>query len=176
MNRAVWQLLRLWIRWRRGRVPPASLPDPIWYFAYGSNMNERLFRHRRHMTPIETRIGQLRGYRLRFTVAGGMRPGVSAPANIVEAPGETVHGVLYLLPLGKFARLDASEGRQYGYVWTEVEDNSGSRVPVVTWKVLQEAPEGKPGRAYLNLIREAARQRGLPADYIAFLDRIEVRE
>jgi hypothetical protein len=61
-------------------------------------------------------------------------------------------------------------------VWTEVEDNSGSRVPVVTWKVLQEAPEGKPGRAYLNLIREAARQRGLPADYIAFLDRIEVRE
>jgi hypothetical protein len=38
------------------------------------------------------------------------------------------------------------------------------------------APEGKPGLAYLNLIREAARQRALPPDYVAFLDRIEARE
>jgi cation transport regulator ChaC len=152
------------------------LPDPIWYFAYGSNMNERLFRERRHMTPIETRAGHLRGYGLRFTVAGGMRPGESAPANIVEAPGEVVHGVLYLLPVRKFARLDASEGRQYGYLWTEVEDSSGQRLPVVTYRVPHDAREGKPRRAYLNLLREAARQRGLPADYIAFLDRVEARE
>src|SRR5262249_54346125 len=58
-----WQLLRFWIRLRRGRLPPWSLPDPIWYFAYGSNMNERLFRERRHMTPIETRPARLDGYR-----------------------------------------------------------------------------------------------------------------
>lgn len=176
VNHAIWQALRVWIRWCRGRVPPASVPDPIWYFAYGSNMNERLFRERRHMTPIETRIGQLRGYRLRFTTAGGMRPGVSAPADIIEASGETVHGVLYLLPLRKFARLDASEGRQYGYLWTEAEDNSGNPIPVVTWKVAHAAPEGKPGLRYLGLIREAARQRGLPAEYVAFLDRVEARE
>ncbi|MCH7555407.1 MAG: gamma-glutamylcyclotransferase, partial [Proteobacteria bacterium] len=36
---------------------PLIMPDPLWYFAYGSNMNERLFWKRRHMTPIETRIG-----------------------------------------------------------------------------------------------------------------------
>ena len=176
MNSALWQMLRVWIRLRRGRVPPAPLPDPIWYFAYGSNMNERLFHERRHMVWHEVRIGRLDGHRLAFTVAGGMRPGVSAPGNIITATSESVHGVLYLLPLHKFARLDASEGRQYDYLWAEIEDMNGKPVSAVTYKVPHAAPEGRPARQYLNLIREAARQRGLPPDYIAFLDRVEARE
>lgn len=176
MNAALWSALRLWIRYRRGRMPPARLPDPIWYFAYGSNMNERLFRDRRHMKWLEVRAGRLRGHRLVFTVAGGMKPGLSAPANIVEAPGASVYGALYLLPLHKFARLDNSEGKQYVYLWTEVEDLAGNRLPVVTFKVPHAAREGRPGRAYLNLIREAARQRRLPAEYLDLLDRIEARE
>ena len=176
MNPVLWSVLRRWIRWRRGRMPPAKLPDPIWYFAYGSNMNERLFRERRHMTWFEARAGRLQEYRLVFTVAGGMRPGVSAPANIVAALRGVVYGALYLLLLRKFARLDNSEGKQYDYLWTEAEDFAGNRLPVVTYKVPHAALEGRPGRAYLNLIREAARQRGLPADYIAFLDSVEARE
>ncbi|PZR70327.1 MAG: hypothetical protein DI537_48930 [Stutzerimonas stutzeri] len=176
MNRVVWAVLRRWIRYRRGRMPPAKVPDPVWYFAYGSNMNERLFRERRHMKWLESRVGRLDGYRLVFTSAGGMRPGVSAPANIVAAPGSVVYGALYLLPLRKFARLDNSEGKQYDYLWTEAEDLAGNRLPVVTYKVPHAAPEGRPGSQYLNLIREAVRQRGLPADYIAFLDSIEARE
>jgi soluble lytic murein transglycosylase-like protein len=139
-------------------------------------MNERLFRERRHMVWHETRIGRLDGHRLTFIAAGGMRPGVSAPANIVAAAGESVWGVLYLLPLRKFARLDASEGRQYAYLWTDLEDANGTRVSAVTYKVPHAAPEGRPGKGYLNLIREAARQRGLPPEYIAFLDQVEARE
>ena len=123
-----------------------------------------------------SRLGRLRGYRLVFTVGGGMRPGLSAPANIVAAPDATVHGVLYRLPLRQFVRLDAGEGRQYGYLWTEAEDAGGNRRAVVTYKVVQAAPEGRPWRSYLNTIREAARQRGLPEDYIASLDRVEARE
>ena len=95
MNPTWWAICRLWVRIRRGRVPPPSVPDPVWYFAYGSNMNERLFRERRHMTRIETRIGRLENHRLCFSVADGMRPGVSAPANITDDPGSTVYGVLY---------------------------------------------------------------------------------
>ncbi len=105
-----------------------------------------------------------------------MRPGVSAPANIVVAPGSLVYGALYLLPLHKFARLDNSEGKQYDYLWTEAEDLASNRLSVVTYTVPQAAREGRPGRAYLNLIRDAARQRGLPAEYIAFLDSVEARE
>lgn|SRR5215831_19581965 len=194
-----WQLLRFWIRLRRGRLPPWSLPDPIWYFAYGSNMNERLFRERRHMTPIETRPARLDGYRLRFAVsgrrkssvwaalvdfihrfdqlaAGGRKPGLSAPVDIAHAPGERVWGALYLLPLRKFVRLDASEGRQYAYLWVDVEGRDGQTVRALTYHVPYPAPEGYPSRGYLSLIREAARERGLPADYIAFLDQVEARQ
>lgn len=176
MNRLFWLAVRPVIRMRRGRWPPASLAGPVWYFAYGSNMNERLFRERRHMVWLETRIGRLDGYRLAFTVAGGHRPGESAPANVVKAPGEAVFGTLYLLPLRKFARLDNSEGAQYSYLWTEVEDGDGNRASAVTYEVAHGAAEGRPSRSYLNLIREAARQRGLPADYVARLDRVEARE
>ncbi len=176
MNRLLWLLFRPLIRLRRGRVPPASLDGPVWYFAYGSNMNERLFRERRHMTWSDARVGRLDGNRLVFTVAGGRSPGKSAPVDILEAPSEAVYGALYLLPLAKFARLDNSEGKQYEYLWTEVEDSDGNRVPAVTYKVAQAAPEGWPSRAYLNLVREAARQRSLPTDDLSFLDGVEARK
>ena len=172
MNPTWWPVCRLWVRLRRGRVAPPAIPDPVWYFAYGSNMNERLFRERRHMTPIETRIGRLNDYRICFTVGGGRRPGISAPANIADDPGGVVHGVIYLLPLRKFVRLDASEGRQYAYLWTEVEDESGTPIPVVTFKAAPGAPEGRPSLPYMKINREAARQRGLPEEYIFFLDRV----
>ena len=172
MNPVWWSVCRQWVRIRRGRVVPRIMSDPLWYFAYGSNMNERLFWKRRHMTPLETRIGRLADHRLCFTVAGGMRPGVSAPANIADHPGGTVHGVLYLLALSKFVRLDASEGRQYAYLWTEVEDAAGVMVPVVTYKA-RSAPEGPPSLRYLNLLRQAARQRGLPEDYVGLLGNVE---
>ncbi len=71
MNPVVWRFCRLWVKLRRVRTPPAGLSGTVWYFAFGSNMNERLFRERRHMTPLETRIGRLDLYRLCFTVAGG---------------------------------------------------------------------------------------------------------
>ncbi len=176
MNRGRWSICRLWVRLRRGRTPPPSVSDPVWYFAYGSNMNERLFRERRHMTPVKTLSGRLNNYRLCFTVAGGRRPGVSAPANIVKDPDSTVHGVLYLLPLRKFVRLDASEGRQYAYLWTEAEAETGTPVSVVTFKAAEGAPEGRPSEPYMNIIREAARQRGLPEDYVSFLAQVDTAE
>ena len=176
MNAMSWSLLRRWVWLRRGRLPPLRVSDPVWYFAFGSNMNELLFRERRHMTPVETRIGRLNDHRLCFTVGGGRRPGISAPANIADDPGGVVHGVLYLLPLRKFVRLDASEGRQYAYLWTEAEDETGETVPVVTFKVASGASEGRPSPPYMKILREAARQRGLPEEYISFLDRVETAE
>ena len=110
-----------------------------------------------------------------FTIGGGRRPGISAPANIAVNPGETVHGVLYLLSLRKFVRLDASEGRQYRHLWTDVTDAEGNVLPAVTFWAPEAMVEGPPSLAYMNLMREAARNRGLPSEYVAFLDRIETR-
>lgn len=111
------------------------------------SMNERLFRERRHMTPIETRIGVLSGYKLVFTSAGGAQSGISAPANIVEDASSMVHGVLYRLPLREFARLDNSEGRQYSYLRIDIEDQAGNRLPAVTYRVRRSlGAEGKRGK------------------------------
>lgn len=162
-------------------------------------MNERLFRERRHMTPIAARIGRSDGYRLRFAIAGvrkpglsagllellqridqvaagGRRPGISAPADIAKAPGEHVWGVLYLLPLRNFVRLDASEDRQYAYRWVDAEDQDGRTVRALTYRMPYPAPEGRPSRGYFSRIRHAAEQRGLPSEYKAILDRVETRE
>ena len=176
MNRFVWTMARFWITLRSGRNPPRDLPDPLWYFTFGSNMNERLFRERRHMTPLESKVARLDGYRLCFTVAGGRRPGASAPANIRPAPGEAVYGVLYLLALRKFVRLDASEGRQYAYLEVDVIDASGAKVRARSYIGPADAPDGRPSQAYLEILRAAARERGLPAETIAFLEGIEPRE
>ena len=166
MDPTVWALLRVWIRCRRGRHPRGPLADPI---SPGSNMNERLFRERRQMVWLEAWIGRLDDHRLVFTIGGGMRPGTSAPANIVYAAGESVYGVLNLLPLCKFA---------CGWMPAKARNttisgpiSNGQSVSAVTYQVRQAAPEGRPGKQYLNLIREAARQRELPTDYVDFLDR-----
>lgn len=140
-------------------------------------MNERLFRERRHITPIETWIGVLSGFKLVFTSAGGAQPGISAPANMVEDASSTVHGVLYRSPLCKIARLDNSEAKQYRYLWTDIEDQAGDRLPAVTYRVLRSRrAEGKPGKKYMTLIRDAARERRLAKIHIDFLAGIEVRE
>lgn len=198
MNPLFWYAYRLWARVRRGRAPPAELPDPVWYFAFGSNMNDRLFRERRHMTPLETRVARLDGFRLRFVVAGkhrrgpwgfivnfaqrfdqiaagGRKPGLSAPSDIVARPGESVWGVAYLLSMREFARLDASEGRQYVHHWVDVVDMEGRPVRAITFRVPYAVSEGRPSEGYIGLIRTAARERGLPEDYIALLDRVEAR-
>ena len=47
---------------------------------------------------------------------------------------------------------------------------------VVTFKAAEGAPEGLPSPPYMKIVREAARQRGLPEEYISFLDRVETAE
>ena len=68
--------------------------------------------------------------------------------------------VLYLLSLQKFVRLAASEGRQFAYLWTKVEDAAGNIVPAVSYKAPSAAPEGQPSLRDMNVIRAAARPRG----------------
>jgi len=53
---------------------------PIWYFGYGSNMNRAIFEERRRMQPLETRLGWLDDYRLRFNIPIGS--GERAVANL----------------------------------------------------------------------------------------------
>ena len=169
-----WPLARLWYR-RAGIELKGHPDDDVWYFAYGANMHDSAFRERRRMRPGQVRAGRIKGYRLRFNLDG--RPkGKAAPANITANPGADVWGVLYLLKRRDLIRLDASEGvpgRRYRHLWISAEDQEGGRLEAVTYIADGNEKDGKPSLRYITLLREGARQHGLPDAWLTVLDNVE---
>jgi hypothetical protein len=111
----------------------------IWYFAYGSNMNparladQRLKERAVQMGP---RIGgRLDGWRLVFNKIARAPEGAAA-GNIVEAPGEAVHGTLNQMPDAGLAVLDIWEGVAGGHyerrTMPVVRADTGETVEAVT--------------------------------------------
>ncbi|MGI9510947.1 MAG: gamma-glutamylcyclotransferase family protein [Geminicoccaceae bacterium] len=169
-----WPLSRLWYR-RAGIKLQGHPDDDAWYFAYGANMHDSAFRERRRMRPRQVRAGRVDGYRLRFNLDGRPR-GKAAPANIMAEPGTEVWGVLYLLTRRDLIRLDASEGvpgRRYRHLWIAVEDRKGARINAVTYIADGNEKDGKPSLRYITLLRDGARQHGLPDAWLTVLDNVE---
>lgn len=152
--------------------------DSVWYFAYGSNMNESAFVGRRGMKPLELRIGRLGGHRLRFNLDG--RPkGKAAPANICPDASAEVWGVLYQITAREMLRLNATEGvpgARYRPNWLNVEDADGRLVKAMTYMAEGNVDDGRPSLRYLSLLREGARARGLPDAWLRFLEGVEPAE
>jgi cation transport regulator ChaC len=172
-----WPLARLWYRaW--GLRLDGGPDDDVWYFAYGANMHDGAFRERRKMRPAEWRPGRVPGYRLRFNLDG--RPsGRSAPANISEDPDLEVWGVLYRITRRDLVRLNASEGIpgwRYRPIELRAEDIDGNRLTAVGYIADGNVRDGNPSLRYLTLLREGARDRGLPDHWIAFLDDVRHAE
>jgi cation transport regulator ChaC len=129
----------------------------IWYFAYGSNMNparladQRLKERAVQMGP---RIGgRLDGWRLAFNKIA-RAPAGAAAGNIVEAPGEVVHGTLNQMPDAGLAVLDIWEGVAAGHYkrWTVpvVRADTGETVEAVTYIALKVGEGLRPTRDYLG--------------------------
>lgn len=128
------------------------------------------------MAPLEYRPGRLKGYRLRFILEG--RPkGRAAPGTIEPGPGSDVWGVLYRITPRDLVWLDHTEvvpGWKYRHLWTEAEDDQGNLLtPAVTYIADGAAADGSPSRRYITLLREGAREHGLPAHWIQTLDNME---
>ncbi|HME22929.1 MAG TPA: gamma-glutamylcyclotransferase family protein [Acetobacteraceae bacterium] len=169
-----WALSRWHYRWH-GHVLAGHPSDPVWYFAYGSNMHHSAFRERRGMRPTEWRIARVRGYRLRFNLEG--RPkGKAAPANICADPDGEMWGVLYRITRRELLRLDATEGvpgRHYRHVLVPAEDPDGNIVSAVTYMARGLDADRAPSFRYISLLREGARAHGLPAAWVQYLDSVE---
>ena len=129
----------------------------IWYFAYGSNMNparladQRLKERAVQMGP---RIGgRLDGWRLAFNKIA-RSPAGAAAGNIVEAPGEVVHGTLNQMPDAGLAVLDIWEGAAGGHYKRQtvpvVRADTGETVEAVTYIALKVGEGLKPTREYLD--------------------------
>jgi gamma-glutamylcyclotransferase len=91
-------------------------------------------------------------------------------ADIIAAPGEEVWGALYEVPDGTLELLDAKEGEGWAYRRIEVEvevDRGGRRVAAEAYEVVDKEREGVPPTPeYAALLLRAARERGLPEEYV----------
>ncbi len=168
-----WWLSKL--RYRRCGLPlPGAPDDEIWYFSFGSNMHDHVFRGRRRMRPVEWRAGRIDGYRLRFNLEGRPR-GRAAPANIEPCPGDEVWGVIYRITRRDLLRLDSSEGvpgGPYRHLWLNAEDAGERSVMAVAYIAEGKETDGNPSLRYITLLREGARSHGLPDHWIRRLDRV----
>ncbi len=139
------------------------------YFAYGSNMAAEEM----EAWSADHRLlgaARLDGYRL-----GLRRRSIRWQAGVLDlvpSPGEEVWGVLYELPKEALARLDEKEGAGFAYRRIEVEPLlDGARRPAVAYEVIDKEPVEVPCTPdYAALVTAAARERGLPAAWLAELE------
>ncbi len=149
--------------------------DGVWYFAYGSNLHDTIFRGRRGMVARATLRGRLDGFELRFNLPVG--PGERGVANLEPAAERCVWGALYLLTAADCERLDRSEGVPFGAyrrVTVEVRQEDGEHCTAFTYCSASTRTDRKPSARYLRLVVEGARQHGLPDEYVRWLERFEL--
>jgi hypothetical protein len=157
-------------------VPPEIVARvDLWYFGYGSNLNRTIFVDRRRMRPMDVRPGRLDGYGLRFNLPVGR--GERAVANVEPELGGYIWGVAYRLRPEECDRLDRTEGVPAGFyrrIEVEIVTEGDERLTAFTYRSTRITEGRKPSARYLGLILDGAREHGLPADWIAWLERFEL--
>jgi len=151
---------------------------PVYYFAYGSNMNPERVKGRGVRYKWYKRA-LLKGYKLAFNKRRekGAAAGTAA-ANIVPAEGEVVEGVLYELvePEIDYRGLDRAEGypNHYTIEILEVQTEDGKTYPAVVYVAHpSKVEEGlKPTEEYFNHLLEACRLGILSEEYCQRLRRM----
>jgi gamma-glutamylcyclotransferase len=141
----------------------------VTYFAYGSNMASDVMAR---LCPRHRYLGSARldDHRLAFT-RRSVRTGTGV-ADVVPAPGQAVWGALYEIGDDELAALDRKEGYDWAYtrVTLPVRPAGGPGRPALVYTVAaKQTPEILPSREYVDRIIAAARERGLPGEYITQL-------
>ena len=135
-----------------------------WYFAYASNMNRAQMRSRAG-DILEEKLGRLENYELAFNkkVRGG-----TAGANIRQAAGKSVEGVLYRINESAFRNLDRAEGAPVHYrrIQVTVKDRDGKPIAAQVFIATKVEKGLRPAGHYLKTILEGATEHNLPAEYV----------
>jgi hypothetical protein len=155
-------------------LKPVLAPHQVWsarfrdhavmlHFAYGSNMHRGVMR--RH-APAASSLGVARLADHRFVITA------DGYASIAPARGELVYGVLWRLAPRDRVTLDLWEniaGGLYRATTLPVQCAAGRRAALVY--VARPRPDGEPKSGYMEVVVKAAREWGLPSDYIHSLQR-----
>ncbi|HEV2224017.1 MAG TPA: gamma-glutamylcyclotransferase family protein [Candidatus Acidoferrales bacterium] len=140
------------------------MPAPAtWYFAYASNMNSAQMRTRAEI--LEEHRGTLENYELVFNRKA--RGGV-ATANIRQAPGKVVEGILYRIPESAFRNLDRYEGapQQYRRIEVTVTYGEGKKAGAQVYIATKVDKGLRPAPHYLQTILAGAAEHKFPAEYV----------
>jgi gamma-glutamylcyclotransferase len=138
----------------------------IYYFAYGANMLMSKITDRslsaRALSPAK-----LKGYRL---VINKKSKDGSGKANLMKSEGDEVWGVLYEMDENDLVNLDRHEGgyrRECFELWTD----AGKTVKAFAY-ISSKLTNSLPTYEYKMLLVNGAREHGLPATYVGFLEQL----
>jgi gamma-glutamylcyclotransferase (GGCT)/AIG2-like uncharacterized protein YtfP len=151
------------------------------YFAYGSNLDPRQMELRCPGHRVLCRA-MLHDHQLAFHGESRVWGGAIAAAD--PRAGATVHGVVYELRPHDFAALDRAEGyagpghpgNVYERVQLSVELENSEELEVFTYILSGPSPPGLPTRAYRWTILTGMRHHGLPADAVAAVEAVPVKD
>jgi hypothetical protein len=148
----------------------------IYVFAYGSNLSTARLVDR--IGRVDTvGAGTLHEHELRFHTRS-KDGSTKADAFFTGVSGHRVLGAVYALERGPKRKLDAFEGLGFQYCEAELTievDKIGS-VPAMVYRARPERidPEGRPYDWYREHVLVGARERGLPAYYVAAIASVRV--
>ena len=156
----------------------AAAPEPVVYFAYGSNMSTARLRQRApSCQPIGTAL--LPGHALRFHKRSIDKSGKCDAFATDE--DDAVIGVLFSFDPSDRAALDKAEGAGNGYEPTIVTviNAEGRRRKVLTYLASSDYinSELKPYGWYKDFVASGANEHGLPQEYIGeFIASVEATD
>ena len=133
------------------------------HFAYGSNMHRAVMRkHAPEAVPLG--VACLRDYRFIITKDGH--------ASVAPQPRGCVHGILWRLSPRDRITLDRWENIAAGLYRSEMLPvfAAGKRRRALVY-VARARPRGVPRSGYMEIVMAAARECGLPSDYLTSLQR-----
>lgn len=139
------------------------------YFAYGANMHPRQMAKG---SPAARALGPglVEGFRLSFSVYSDRWKG--GAANIMPDEGGRVWGVVWEIPEDDIADLDTFVGHPTFYRHDDVVVSiAGSLETCRTYRIAHQHGFVKPDQAYLQLLRSAIREQGLPVEALDLLER-----
>jgi AIG2-like family len=132
------------------------------YFAYGSNMDRAAMAQR---CPRSTEVGLARLARHRFAIVA------DGYASVVRDPHRSVWGMLWDLAFGDVAALDRYEDIGAGlYVKATQPVLAAGGAKRALIYLARDARPGAPRPGYLEGVVAAAREAGLPGDYLRELE------
>lgn len=145
-------------------------------FAYGSNMS-RARLQARLVSARFVAVASLSGHRLCFNKVGS-DGSAKCNAEATGRAGDRVMGVVFELDAAEKPVLDRIEGLGVGYEEKHIEvlTTDGERLAAVMYAAIRLDPSLKPYSWYRHHVLMGAREHGLPPDYIARIETVDVLE